>query len=41
MTGLLKKMKPSVESVRNEANESEANELVQRVVESNVLTTVE
>jgi len=40
LTGLLDKIKPSVESVRKEANESEGNDLVQRVAESNVLATV-
>jgi len=40
LTGLLEKIKPSVESVRNEAGELEGNELVQRVAESNVLATV-
>ena len=40
LTGLLDKIKPSVESVRNEANELEGNELVQRVAESNVSATV-
>lgn len=40
LTGLLEKIKPSVESVRNETNEPEGNELVQRVAEANVLATV-
>lgn len=40
LTGLLDKIKPSVELVRNEANKPEGNDLVQRVAESNVLATV-
>jgi carbonic anhydrase len=40
LTGLLDKIKPSVESVRNEASELEGNDLIQRVAESNVSTTV-
>ncbi len=40
LTGLLDKIKPSVEAVRSEASELEGNELIQRVAESNVSTTV-
>ncbi len=40
LTGLLDKIKPSVEAVRNEENELEGNDLIQRVAESNVSTTV-
>jgi len=40
LTGLLDKIKPSVELVRSEDNELEDHELVQRVAESNVEATV-
>ena len=40
MTGLLQKIKPSVESARKQENESTGGDLVQRVAESNVQATV-
>jgi len=41
LTGLLDKIKPTVTSVRNEENQLEGDDLVQRVAESNVQATVE
>jgi len=41
LTGLLQKIKPSVESVRKQENESTGDDLVQRVAESNVQATVD
>ncbi len=40
LTGLLDKIKPSVETVRNNASHSGENNLVQQVAEENVQTTV-
>jgi carbonic anhydrase len=41
LTGLLDRIKPSVESVRNVANQPEGTDLVQQVAESNVQAAVE
>lgn len=41
LTGLLDKIKPSVEAVRKESAELEGDELVQQVAEANVKATVE
>jgi len=41
LTGLLDKIKPSVEAVRKESAELEGEKLVQQVAETNVKTTVE
>lgn len=41
LTGLLDKIKPAVESVRNDSDKPEGDDLVQRVAESNVQATVE
>jgi len=41
LTGLLQKIKPAVDSVRNEPSELDGDDLVQRVAESNVQATVQ